>query len=437
MTWAPKLLWSVLDFNPHPAQEEILYHVDRALRKLPGAPRFLDCTTGRQFGKTTAAEAALWMAVTAPEDEFGPPCVKVIADTYEHGRLVWDRFVNHAFGSDLLRPLVAKFDKERELVTFKSGASAQLLSTDRPQGLTGFTLSFCLADEAAFISDAALEMLLPCLAVRQGVLLAFGTAEGQGWHRTWFLRGEDPNYPDHWSASYPSTASPYFPPEELETQRLLLPRRRFEQLYLARWQNEEGAVFHNIENCILSGVPEHTDPDPNRRYVIGVDFGRHLDFTVAYVGDVRTGRVVHQERFSQVEWSSQLERIAQLATLYNKAVVVADATGLGDVLVGGLQERGIDVVGVVLTPASKDRLIQRLVVALEREEIRFPEYEQLIRELRVYETRTLPSGRVQTGAPVGYHDDCVMALALLNEGLEKGYNSGERVSVEEFGWEKI
>ena len=434
--WEPRLLWTTLGFIPHDKQKEILQKVNEALLKKEGAARFIDCPTGRQFGKTKTAVATVWMGLLAPDDDFGPPVVKVIADTFEHGRLIWDQIIGKAFGSDLLRPLVDRYEKEREILWLKNGASAQLLSSDRPQGLTGFTITLAVFDESAFISDDAIEMMMPCLAVRQGVAVAFGTAEGQGWHRTWYLRGQDNNYPDHCSMTYPSTDNPYFPPEELDVQRILLPKRRFEQLYMANWQSEEGAVFHNIDGCILSGQPLYSEPTSGHKYVFGVDFGRHQDYTVIYIGDARTGRVVFEDRFSNSDWMSQIERVEQVIRRYN-ASGIGDATGVGDVVISALQEHGVDIIGYKFTTVSKERLVQRLVVALEREDIRFPEYPQLLRELRYYERRTLPSGRVQTGAPIGYHDDCVMALALLNETYERGYGSTDRTTVESFEWEGV
>ena len=37
---------------------------------------------------------------------------------------------------------------------------------------------------------------------------------------------------------------------------------------------------------------------------------------------------------------------------------------------------------------------------------------KLINELKLYGYKTTRSGNVQYGAPEGYHDDCVVALAL-------------------------
>lgn len=431
--WEPQLLWRVLEFSPHQGQLEILQHINDSIQKTPLAPRFIDASTGRQWGKTTAAEVAIWMGLLAPDDEFGPPAIVLTSDTFEHCRLIWDRVIRHAYGVEMLRSLVERYDREREILTLKSGAKLQMVSADRPQGLTGFTLTGAVVDEAAFVSDEALEMMLPCLAVRQGFLLAFGTAEGQGWHRTWFLKGQDANYPDHWSATYPSTNSPYFPPQEMETQRLLIPRRRWEQLYLAHWQTEEGAVFHNLDACCID-APEETPPEANRKYVIGADLARTQDYTVFYVGDARTGRVLAERVLHNRDWMGQVEELKGLCEKYNKATAIVDATGVGDVVVSALRERGVDTVAVVMSQPVKDRIVSRLVLAIEREDIRWPRcYESLMRELRMYETRVLQSGRVQTSAPAGFHDDRVMALCLLNEGFARGYGGVER-STEEQLW---
>ena len=438
--WEPRVLWAMLGFEPHPAQHQVLQVVADALRHKVGAPRFLDVVTGRQWGKTMAAEVSLWMALTEPDDEFGPPAAKVISDTYAHGLLIWDKFIQHAYNSPYLSKMIQSYDKSRELLTLTTGASAQLLSTDNPQSVTGYTLTFALVDEAAFVNDKAMEHLMPCLAVRQGVVLAFGTAEGVGWHRAWYIMGQDPNYPNHRSYQFPSTSNPYFPPEELDTQKAILPERRFRQLYFAEWQTEEGAVFHNIEGCVLKG--ESLDGqayDKRRVYVAGADFGRHTDWTVVYVADARTGRLVYQSRFRYHDWMAQVEMVMKVLKDYGNPSVICDATGVGDAVVDMLRERGADVVPVVLTPSMKEKIVGRLVVAIEREDVRFPEWPELVQELKLYETRVLPSGKTVTSAPVGFHDDCVMAFALVNDGMWRGFgrNAEDKVAVEHIGsWEE-
>jgi hypothetical protein len=41
-----------------------------------------------------------------------------------------------------------------------------------------------------------------------------------------------------------------------------------------------------------------------------------------------------------------------------------------------------------------------------------------------------PSGHIMYGAPAGYHDDCVMALALANHGRWESETAGRMLRVE-------
>ena len=60
-------------------------------------------------------------------------------------------------------------------------------------------------------------------------------------------------------------------------------------------------------------------------------------------------------------------------------------------------------------------VLQRLVVAIEQRQIGWPAaWEVLTDELKRYEYQITPSGNITYNAPSGYHDDCVIALALAN-----------------------
>ena len=43
-------------------------------------------------------------------------------------------------------------------------------------------------------------------------------------------------------------------------------------------------------------------------------------------------------------------------------------------------------------------------------------WDVLTAEMKRYEYEISPAGQIPYGAPAGYHDDCVMALALANHG---------------------
>ncbi len=70
---------------------------------------------------------------------------------------------------------------------------------------------------------------------------------------------------------------------------------------------------------------------------------------------------------------------------------------------------------VKLTNLSKAQLIQRLIVAIEQRQVAWPAaWTVLTDELKRYEYKLTAQGTITCNAPGGYHDDCVIALALAN-----------------------
>lgn len=57
------------------------------------------------------------------------------------------------------------------------------------------------------------------------------------------------------------------------------------------------------------------------------------------------------------------------------------------------------------------------------------DWEILTAELKRYEYEISPSGGITYNAPSGYHDDCVMALALANHGRWEAESGGRMMAV--------
>jgi hypothetical protein len=68
--------------------------------------------------------------------------------------------------------------------------------------------------------------------------------------------------------------------------------------------------------------------------------------------------------------------------------------------------------GIQITNKTKVQLIDSLALAFEKSEIRILPDPTLIGELQAYKVERLPSGTLRYNAPDGFHDDCVIALAL-------------------------
>ncbi|MGH7121228.1 MAG: hypothetical protein ACREFP_19925, partial [Acetobacteraceae bacterium] len=97
--------------------------------------------------------------------------------------------------------------------------------------------------------------------------------------------------------------------------------------------------------------------------------------------------------------------------LTGSVAALVDATGVGDPVVEALQRGGFgNFEGLKFTTQSKQQLMEGLAVAIQRQEIRFPEG-VLRNELEAFEYEYSRTG-VAYSAPEGQHDDCVCALAL-------------------------
>ena len=184
---------------------------------------------------------------------------------------------------------------------------------------------------------------------------------------------------------------------------------------------DSSTVFRNIEACSKANPAE---PVFEEHYHLGVDLAKHIDYTVIIIFNSK-GEMVYMDRFNELDWAIQRERIKAIAKKYNDAQCWIDSTGVGEPIYEDLVNDGVNVEGYKFTNESKKQIIQNLMISLEQEKIRiFHKEDPLGRVLRdemlIFEYEMTPSGLIRYQAPEGYHDDCVIALALANWGVQQG-----------------
>jgi hypothetical protein len=138
------------------------------------------------------------------------------------------------------------------------------------------------------------------------------------------------------------------------------------------------------------------------------------------------------ESENKSSWAYQREKIFAICKKYNDSLFVGDSTGVGDPIVEDLYRAGVRVYhqqkedsdkaipGFKFTAISKERLIEKLKIAIEMKMIRIPRIPELIEQLIAFECISMPSGKFRYSAPEGKHDDCVIALALALWGTDFG-----------------
>ena len=375
--------------------------------------RFRTVCCGRRFGKTRCMAAEIldrgggeaggdygWVAPTYTVADRGVEAFRTIAPDFV-------RIVGRA-------PVRAEFEGA------KGPCRVWFLSADNPDSIRGFGFRGIVMDEAASVDVATWNYVLrPTLAQTLGWAVFISTPAGRNWFYDMFTRGLE-KQEGFRSFTYPSIASPYFPTQEWDAAKRTLPEDVFRQEYLAEFLEDSAGVFRGVEGCLL--VPDHCwapGREIPRRVVVGVDIAKHTDWTVCVAMDALTGRCLEMERFNQLDRPLQRERIAAFVKRWNGWLFM-DATGIGDPIYDDLCRVLPRIEPFRFTGPAKRELVQGLMVAVEQKRVMWPaSWDVLTAEMKRYEYQLGPTGQVSYDAPSGYHDDCVMALALAVRGAAR------------------
>ena len=117
----------------------------------------------------------------------------------------------------------------------------------------------------------------------------------------------------------------------------------FKQEYLAEFLDDGGEVFRRVREAATAQRP--SGPVPGHRYAMGVDFGRHHDFTAVAVVDATTLSMAELDRFSGVDWEMQRARIAATARKWHVTHILAEANAMGEPNIEALRKEGLPVAG--------------------------------------------------------------------------------------------
>lgn len=378
------------------------------------AARFNVVRCGRRFGKTT-----LGIVVAYSGNPIDP---KGLRHGYDCGWFAPTyKLLNEAWRAACaaLKPLSVRQDAQLHRIELRNGAAMDFWTLESEDAGRGRKYGTVVIDEAAMsrnLEPAWNDAIRPTLSDHIGSGWILSTPKGHNFFWQLHNRAErDKEWATHHA---PTAANPYIEQSEIEAARLSLPERSFRQEYLAEFIADGAGVFRGIDSA-----PECQWLDGAelgwQSYVIGVDWGRHNDFTVAIVMS-QDGRLVHVDRFTDIGYSVQVGRLAALWERFGKPPILAESNSMGGPLVEQLQRNGINVKPFATTSASKAEAIESLVLAFERGRISLPKDERIdvVRsELIAFDQERLPSGTIRYGAPPGQHDDTVMALAIAWHGV--------------------
>ena len=403
----PLARWKELDFRHNAWAERVIHGGDEQFRAAV-------CT--RQCGKTTDAAAWIDKQLMYPHDG-KPAYVGVASYDYEHAELCIHKWWS------MLRNTGRRDEewvwRKRDHVVERrdGGATLEYFSeSNGPATAEGRTFSAFFIDESQRVSEEMWTKTFPAFDVRDARVLACGTADVQGdqtWFYSQFALGQDPEETNHISRRVTAWENPWTSAEKIIRARRSMTADNFRMLYLAEFVNLRGQVFPDAARCFT--VPKFIDPQPGRRYVMGVDVAKVYDYTVAYVMDRDSRQIVQRLRFNGMDYTRLEEQVSDLYRRYKCSACAIDTNGVGENSADHLRKLGLNIVPYKVSHRSKPDLIHNLQREIEFKRVALPEEDtQLLYELTAYRPVLSRDGAyVKYEAPVGYHDDCVIALALV------------------------
>ena len=365
--------------------------------------RILVIKAGRRTGKTF--NFVLWLLIQLINNA-GKSGLWV--DT-KHSNI--DKYVERYF-----KPMLKKmnlwdkcnWNQQKKVLTLHNGSYIDFGSAERPEMMEGFGYDFAVLNEAGIILKKKTlwdNTLYPM--IKHAMVRIIGTPKGKNTFETLYRKY------DHYSFS--AYDSPYWTEQEIQEAKETMTQEAFAQEMMADFIEGAGAVFRNIIENIGGELLE--SPVEGRSYVLSADLAKHTDFTVIFIADKETRQIVYHDRFNQIDWGLQKSRIIEAYHKFKCVNGIIDATGVGDGIFDDLINAGLSLEGFKFTATTKQELVSNLSVAMDNQNIHYPRIETLIDELSIYAYEQRANGTFSYSAPEGFHDDEVMALALINRTL--------------------
>jgi phage FluMu gp28-like protein len=368
------------------------------LLALFGPERYGLIEASTKVGKTTAA--MVWLTEQALQS---PPHRNFwwVAPIRDQAKVVFRRLKQA-----LPRGIYHSHETELTL-TLRNGAVLWFKGADHPDALFGEDVYAAVIDEATRVKEEAWHAVRSTLTATEGPIRIIGNVKGRrnwAYHLARKAQSGAPNMAYAKVICHDAVQAGFLSASEVEDARQQLPDAVFRELYLAEPSDDAGNPFGlaTIRRCIgpLSA---------QRPVAWGWDLGKSQDWTVGIGLDIQ-GRVAGFERF-QLPWE---ETIAAIVRVTRSTPALVDSTGVGDPILEALQIRGRDVSGrfegFKFSSTSKQQLMEGLAVAIQQQQLQFPEG-VIVDELEAFEYEYTRTG-VRYAAPSGLHDDAVCALAL-------------------------
>lgn len=433
-------------YQPHDGQIEVLNSIRKNFSS-PNPAAIVEIIASRGWGKTlftvmnvlvpflnaTPNARVMWVA---PNYKIGlSPIVDVfkgvdeltgkrwVPEFDDKGNRIWD-FANSAGEGPTLK--------------WWNAGTVSIKSAEAAESIVSRGYHLIIIDEAAIVDELVFTQQIMGTARKAGIKIFMITSPRGKRHWTYkmYLKGQDSSDTNYLSFQQPYTKNPHFNPTLAKLIKDL-PDWIYRQEYLAEFIEDGNSIIRGLEHItegpevsfesqqqeweatLTDIVVKELSGDrhvrvSDRRFIVAMDLAKSVDFTVIWVMDLDNGQCVHYKRFNKTDYRQVLEIANRICKQYNHAELIFDSTGVGGGLADFLNNFDITAHPYVFTNDSKNDLVNRLVLAIEHQNVAIPNIPTVIGELSAFTYTLTKTGKMSYGAPSGYHDDIVMAFALAN-----------------------
>ena len=388
----------VTGFRPHRGQTRVINTI------VNGPEKYVTVVSPRQQGKSLLLiNLILYYGINEKGSKIG-----IIAPIYQQARKLMEDLYEAIKDSGLVE--TTNFSNHE--IKLKTGSKIYFRSSEREDGLRGYTFNYLFMDEASYQSeDAYRRAIEPTALVHGKKVVLFSTPRGRDWFYQMYKLGLDSEYPNYASVRMEQGDNPYINQEEIQAAKKVLPEAIFRAEYGGEFLEGESMVFTNFSANVFDRYPTRSG-----KVYIGVDLGRESDYTVAVAMD-QAGNVVEIYRDNKKDWDHMQNNILQLARKYN-ATIMIEVNSMGTVVFESIKKQYQDTHPFTTSMQSKNDIVESLILAFNEGQIQIPSqalFPELHQELEVFEMSYNPKTRnVRYAARTPFHDDIVMALCIAN-----------------------
>jgi hypothetical protein len=172
---------------------------------------------------------------------------------------------------------------------------------------------------------------------------------------------------------------------------------------------DSSSIFNNISDVMC--LEPINEPQPDERYFAGIDIGFINDASVLSIVN-KDGNLVKYYRWDNIEAPELMNEIVEINKKWKFIKVLIESNNQGLTIYQDLRRRMSNIEEFSTNSKTKPEIINRLIHLFNTQEIKLVIDDYLRIELEAFIFKQNNNGNIKFMAESGFHDDCVMSLAI-------------------------